>query len=246
MKRVLVAVLVAASLLSTQALAARSQAEPCRFVLGFADLRDKVGGTKVGACLEDERFNAENGNAEQRTAGGLLVWRKADNFTAFTDGSMSWVAGPNGVQTRPNSERFAWENDPQRPSTAPAAAPARAASAAPAASPASGATASVAPAAAASPGATPAPASSPSAFGAASTPAPSGAGGARNPNAGVAPVNATTCPADQPIKGDQGGSGAGEWIYYRPISNGYRAIGPERCFGTTAEAEAAGYRAPTN
>ena len=38
----------------------------CRFVLGFATLRDLVGATKVGACLEDEHFNQANGNAEIR------------------------------------------------------------------------------------------------------------------------------------------------------------------------------------
>lgn len=95
--------------------AAPSEAqEPCKFVLGFAALRDLVGAQKVGACLEDEHFNLENGNAEQRTSGGLLVWRKVDNFTAFTDGGTSWINGPNGLQTRPNSERFSWEKDPVR------------------------------------------------------------------------------------------------------------------------------------
>lgn len=33
----------------------------------------------------------ENGNAEQRTSGGLLVWRKVDDFTAFTDGGTDVV-----------------------------------------------------------------------------------------------------------------------------------------------------------
>lgn len=39
----------------------------------------------------------------------MLVWRKADNFTAFTDGFRSWVNGPRGPQQRLNSERFSWE-----------------------------------------------------------------------------------------------------------------------------------------
>jgi hypothetical protein len=93
--------------------------EPCRFVLGFAALRDLVGVQKVGECLEDEHFNLENGNAEQRTSGGLLVWRKVDNFTAFTDGGTSWINGPNGLQSRPNAERFSWEKDPVQPGSAP-------------------------------------------------------------------------------------------------------------------------------
>src|SRR6187431_2873486 len=92
-----------------------TEAQSCRFVLGFENLRNLVGATKVGECLENEHFNDENGNAEQRTSGGLLVWRKIDNFTAFTDGGTSWVNGPNGLQSRPNSERFSWEKDPAQP-----------------------------------------------------------------------------------------------------------------------------------
>src|SRR5262245_23244059 len=84
----------------------------CTFVGGFARLRELVGPEKIGACLEDEHFNVENGNAEQHTAGGLFVWRKADNFTAFTDGGTTWVNGPDGLQSRPNNERFSWEKDP--------------------------------------------------------------------------------------------------------------------------------------
>jgi len=42
--------------------------------------------------LEDEHHNPANGDGAasddgvRTVAGGLLVWRKADNFTAFTDG----------------------------------------------------------------------------------------------------------------------------------------------------------------
>src|SRR5688572_11853723 len=92
--------------------AAALRAAGCRFVLGFAALRDATGPAIVGECLEDERFNPVNGNAEQRTAGGLLVWRKADNWTAFTDGFRTWVSGPAGIEQRLNTERFLWENDP--------------------------------------------------------------------------------------------------------------------------------------
>ena len=45
----------------------------------------------------------------RRPSGGLLVWRKADNLTAFTDGYWTWVNGPRGLQRRLNSERFDWE-----------------------------------------------------------------------------------------------------------------------------------------
>ena len=84
----------------------------CEFILGFATLKsaidDAEGPEKVGTCLEDQRF-AANGNAEQQTTGGLLVWRKQDNFTAFTDGYRTWVNGPQGLQVRLNTESFAWE-----------------------------------------------------------------------------------------------------------------------------------------
>jgi len=96
-----------------------AQQADCRFVLGFATLRDLVGPTRVGTCLEDEHFNLENGNAEQRTSGGLLVWRKIDNFTAFTDGGTTWVNGPNGLQNRPNAERFSWERNPVQTGSTP-------------------------------------------------------------------------------------------------------------------------------
>jgi hypothetical protein len=82
---------------------------PCGFVGGFAALRELVGAGKVGDCFEDERVNPENGNAEQRTSGGLLVRRAGESVSAFTDGVTTWVDGPNGLQSRPNDDRFAWE-----------------------------------------------------------------------------------------------------------------------------------------
>lgn len=122
--------LVLAMACQVSVMAHATLAQPaCRFVLGFATLRDLVGAQKVGQCLEDEHFNLENGNSEQHTSGGLMVWRKIDNFTAFTDGGTSWINGPNGLQSRPNGERFSWEKDPVRqvppsvPPSVPAAAP---------------------------------------------------------------------------------------------------------------------------
>jgi hypothetical protein len=91
----------------------------CTFVGGFARLRDLVGPDGVGACLEDEHLNVENGNVEQRTARGMLVWRQIDNFTAFTDGSTTWINGPNGLESRPNDERLAWELEPVVDEAAP-------------------------------------------------------------------------------------------------------------------------------
>jgi hypothetical protein len=255
MRKIAAVALLAGGLLAAPIGTASSQGESCRFVLGFAALREQVGADKVGRCLEDERFNAENGNAEQRTSGGLLVWRKVDNFTAFTDGATSWIAGPEGLQSRPNGERFAWEKDPIQPTAArpssSSASPAAVASPAPAASPAPGASTSATTGATAPTTATRSAASaSPTSEGPRSAPTPPPGGGAasasgaavgaRNPNAGTAPVNANTCPATHPIKGNQGN----EWIYHGPLSAAYRATQPERCFATSAEAEAAGYRPP--
>ncbi len=121
MRSIAAAVLVVMGLLAQPLGTASSQGESCRFVLGFAALRERVGAEKVGRCLEDERFNAENGNAEQRTSGGLLVWRKVDNWTAYTDGASTWINGPEGLATRPNTERFAWEKDPVSPARSSAA-----------------------------------------------------------------------------------------------------------------------------
>src|SRR5687768_17072370 len=81
-----------------------AQAADCQFVLGFADLRGLVGPAKVGDCLENEHHNPANGDALQRTTGGMLVWRKIDNVAAFTDGHRTWVVGPRGLQSRLNSE----------------------------------------------------------------------------------------------------------------------------------------------
>jgi glucose/arabinose dehydrogenase len=79
----------------------------CQYVLGFKTLHDAIP-TVVGDCTEDQAF-AANGDAQQHTTKGLLAWRKADNFTAFTDGFQSWVNGPQGVQERLNTQRFPWE-----------------------------------------------------------------------------------------------------------------------------------------
>ncbi|MBM4418520.1 MAG: hypothetical protein FJ033_09440 [Chloroflexi bacterium] len=87
--------------------------ESCGFMLGFRALRDQIP-TVVGACVENEHHDARSGDGLQRTtawhgAGGLLVWRKADNWTAFTDGRQTWINGPFGLAVRVNDACFAWE-----------------------------------------------------------------------------------------------------------------------------------------
>jgi hypothetical protein len=88
-----------------------ARAADCRFVLGFAALRELIPQI-VGSCLEDEHHDPTNGDGLQATTNGLLVWRKAENVTAFTDGFRTWVQGPFGLQERLNTERFAWEQTP--------------------------------------------------------------------------------------------------------------------------------------
>ena len=82
-------------------------------MLGFAELHTALP-TIVGDRVEDEHHNRNNGDAPQRTTGGLLVWRKADNWTAFTDGSVTWINGPLGLEQRQNTQRFQWEPNPDR------------------------------------------------------------------------------------------------------------------------------------
>jgi hypothetical protein len=76
----------------------------------------------VGVCLAPPSVNT-HGDSTQATSRGLLVWRKADNWTGFTDGSRTWVNGPLGLQVRNNDEIFEWEPIPPDPEADPSAAP---------------------------------------------------------------------------------------------------------------------------
>ena len=83
-------------------------AAECQFFLGFKTLRDLIGHEIVGECLESEH-HGDNGDGLQQTTGGLMAWRKADNWTAFTEGYRTWINGPNGLEQRLNSEFLPWE-----------------------------------------------------------------------------------------------------------------------------------------
>ena len=81
---------------------------PCQYILGFKALHDQIADI-VGPCVTSEYWN-EIGDSNQITQGGLMAWRKADNWTAFTNGSLTWLNGPCGVQVRPNAGPFfSWE-----------------------------------------------------------------------------------------------------------------------------------------
>lgn len=109
MRRLLVLFLVLASTLA--ATPAFVQAAPtCQYILGFKTLHD-LAPTEVGNCLDNQAF-AANGDALQHTTNGLLVWRKVDNWTAFTNGYWTWINGPYGLAKRLNTQRFSWEANP--------------------------------------------------------------------------------------------------------------------------------------
>ena len=76
-------------------------------------MRDLVGASTVGDCLENERQIAGNGNVEQRTAGGLLVFRALDQRVLFVGTSQTWINRDGTAVTRPNDQRFEWEGDRQ-------------------------------------------------------------------------------------------------------------------------------------
>ena len=102
------AVILAVMLAGGQPATSQAQTAGCVFQLGFKVLHDMIPET-VGQCIENEWHNPYNGDGLQRTTKGLEVWRKIDNWTAFTDGYWTWVNGPLGLQQRLNSERFDWE-----------------------------------------------------------------------------------------------------------------------------------------
>ena len=102
--------LTLATLLGLLAWGAASAQTAPEFKLGFAALADQIPDI-VGEPLENEHHNPVNGDALQQTTKGLMVWRKADNWTAFTNGYMTWINGPYGVASRLNEQRFEWERD---------------------------------------------------------------------------------------------------------------------------------------
>ncbi len=85
------------------------EAAGCSFEGGFRLLHNALPEI-VGSCRGPE-YHRATGDGFQWTSRGLLVWRKADNVTAFTDGYWTWINGPFGIQRRLNSQRFCWEID---------------------------------------------------------------------------------------------------------------------------------------
>jgi hypothetical protein len=100
-------VVVIALIVTLSAAGQPASAQSCTFTLGFKALHHLIPGI-VGDCTSDES-HGPNGDGLQETVNGLLVWRAADNWTAFTNGSRTWINGPCGLQDRPNADKFPWE-----------------------------------------------------------------------------------------------------------------------------------------
>jgi hypothetical protein len=130
--RVLAAGLLALALVVlVSSAAARSS---CRFVLGFAALRDSIGDRSAGSCLEDEwattspasfrlgtrTVEVPSGAVVQRTTAGIFVWLPASNSTRFLTADGYWVQG------EPVATYRTWDatEAQQQMTPAPASAPA--------------------------------------------------------------------------------------------------------------------------
>ena len=105
-----VVLMVAVTLLATASGPASIavHASHCEMVVQFSELRAAIGGAVVGACQEGA-WTGEQGDVRQRTTRGELILRASDRRALFTDGTDSWVIGPNGPRRRPNGEHFFWE-----------------------------------------------------------------------------------------------------------------------------------------
>ena len=84
-----------------------ASAAGCSFSYGFAALHTMIP-NQVGGCLGDPSILSD-GNTVQPTSGGLMAYNPADNLPEFTNGSITWVLGAGGLQTRWNEQRFAYE-----------------------------------------------------------------------------------------------------------------------------------------
>jgi YD repeat-containing protein len=77
---------------------APASAADCAFAGGFQAIQQQIPDA-VGQCVEPEQVVPSVG-AFQQTTRGLMVWREADNATAFSDGLRTWTAGPSGLDVQ--------------------------------------------------------------------------------------------------------------------------------------------------
>ncbi len=107
MRSLVLAVVLAIGIFANLTGSVLAQTTP-QFRTGFAVLAGLIPDV-VGQPVADEQFNPQTGQSVQPTTRGLMVWRKGDHATAFTNGSTTWLLGPGGLQQRPNGMLFAWE-----------------------------------------------------------------------------------------------------------------------------------------
>jgi phosphohistidine phosphatase SixA len=98
---------------ASPAIGASTSPGTCELGLVFAALRDLVGVSTVGACLEGERLVAGNGNVEQRTTGGTLSYRALDGRLLFVGPRQTWINRDGTLVARPTDRRLEWEGDRQ-------------------------------------------------------------------------------------------------------------------------------------
>jgi hypothetical protein len=87
----------------------------CEFTLGFSMLHGMIPDV-VGDCVEGPHVDPATGDVQQRTTHGLLVRHNVKDwpfhFVEFSDGTTTWLWGPNGLEHRPSGALFPWEANP--------------------------------------------------------------------------------------------------------------------------------------
>lgn len=75
----------------------------CAFAPRFVGLRETIPDV-VGTCLTDVRYDSVSGDAAQLTSNGILLWRRADDSTLFSDGLSVWLDDPAKPAPHPLAE----------------------------------------------------------------------------------------------------------------------------------------------
>jgi len=86
------------------------QAADCQFPLGHAFLDSRF--LQVDQCIHDEARTPDHDNTLHPAIDGLVVRQSADNGTAWTNGTQTWINGPNGVEQPRTNRGFSWETSP--------------------------------------------------------------------------------------------------------------------------------------
>jgi hypothetical protein len=109
-------------LVALSAVPAGAQTGSCQLAPIFVMMRDLIGRDRVGECTSP-MGRSDVGDVTQPTTRGLLTFRMTDQVPTFTDGQTTWLYGPNGIESRPNGGRLAWENTADRSTPTPTPTP---------------------------------------------------------------------------------------------------------------------------